>query len=563
MIKNFKKIISLYHIQRFCLREKISIFKDNKDNILEDAINHINMNKSPVKYKNIELTREEVLNFDIYYENFYINVPKKNIENALKTMIYTVLQQKLSNDFDKIMLFLVNREKKLKDIETLYIMQKIKENNRIEDLKIVYSEVYRIIIENMKGFSYGNAVKLLDFIAIYKDYNIKDIDLIGRFLMSCYHLAEKYDKNIKDKENYMSLIDAYIYITETNFESGECKEKVLATLKLIMRNFEIFTYQEALDFFMNLHTNNVYINFNHFDRFDQLFYEYKDKFTINEAIDILYIYARNKYNTGTFIQYFNAFFKDIKNHKEFIEKTSSSALSKLIWSISQQKLSTLDESIWLKLESILLESLVAAFPLKDLIICIQAIHFANQGSKIFWCFFTLEKIKEVQLSFNEIFVIIINQQKFNIFNDKILDFFFKYIEGSPDKLNFINEITNAQCIHIYKVSLLGIYNQLIIYQDRNLHKYYDILYDLREKILMKFFSNEKKYRELSLIESIQLYKLIAVTLHMFFKSGFDDNETLINGLETLSRRILRKFELLELEQITKLLIFLDFFQNAE
>ena len=570
MIRPFLRILRLSTVKTYCFAEKISIFKKKNLNLVETAILQLDLNRTAEKYRNKDLSLEEILNFDLYYEDFHSNLPRKSSskkhlpEFSLANEISSILAQKTMDNYEKILFFLTNREKNLKEIEVLFFLRKIKELNKIDEFKLLNNDLFKKIIELMIGFSFASAEKILHFIKICEDFSINDAELSRKFVVSLEQIAKIYDKKLINKESFMDLVEGFLLIIQKKFDSSEAKEKILSILKLIIRNLEVFSYEEALSFFDNLHKSAVLINPNHLDKLDELFFEFKDKLTIFEAINIVYIFTKNNYKTGSFLQYFNSYFQKI-DERNFIETVNTFEFSKLIWSISQQDQSIIETTIYTKLEEILtLFIREKPFPSKDLAIILQAFNHANQGSKVFWSSFSSEKIKELKLGFQELFVIVNNQQKLNVFERKVLCEFFEYFD-TKEKFTFYEEISNSQALVFYKVTVTGFHFLLKNFLNGNQKAFelFDVVNDFTEKILERFFSRNKDYKELSIPEVISLYKLMNLTSNLFTINGFEENTDLLDALELLSKRILRKFEDLEIEQIAKLMIFLDFVINSD
>lgn len=562
MLKSFVKIQKkMTNLTIFGYRGKISIFKRNSENLFQNAIKNLDINRTSHNYHNKDLTLEEILNFDLYYEDLLSRNSKKLNplkEMQLTTTINSILEQKFKNNIENILFFLINRDKYLTDIELLFCLRKIEEITQIKEFKQTNEDIYLNIIDFIREFSFTTPNKLLTYVKIYQKWEINDSEIMNHFLSSLHLQLTKCQNGPQiNSENLLILIEAFsllLKMKKVDLKSPKEMELILNITKFLMKNIETLSYEEIYKFFTDLHSNNILINYNHLDKFDGFFFEYKEKLSFVEAINIVYIFAKNKYSKGLFLQYFNSSFQQ--------DNISSFELSKLLWALSQQDQSIIMESLWQKLEGILLKNLEGKqIASRDLVIVLQALNHSGKGSKEFWSYFSVENIVKLNLKVNEIFIIAINQQKFNHFEKNIINCLVDLFENDDNKGNkeekfyFVKEISDVETKLIYQVVVLGLHKLLTENKRKNIKREINFLYKLTKEILRKYFSEDQFYKQLALNEMISLYKLLTIAKEIC------DKIKLVGELEILSRKILRQFEKIELEQIAKLMIFLEYFEK--
>lgn len=558
-------------VARFWFSQKVSIFK--KKPIITPL--DLPYTKSIDRYRNQDLSFEEILEFDLYYQDFYFRASKrlesnsKKFNESLKENIFGVLERKMGKNPDKIAFFLENRIENLTEIEILYCFETIMKINKVAEFKMVHTKLYLRILEVIKDFKFSDTATIRSFLEICKVFEVEDQDIFVKIVESFLILTKKmFDQNMKNDEIYQTIDSFMILIQLTKLDTAQLTEKILRILSFIMKNSKTVDFAKLRELLISLNKNNVVINLNYLSDFDSIFTEHKAKISNSEAIDILYIFAKNKYLKPNFV----TFFTEIKDFPNFLVSLKSLEFSTFIWSISQ-----IDRSVNLHkqfeiLEENLLETFgknLEKFEKKDVRTIIQSFNHAGAGSEKFWVFFNeMPKFAKFGLSLNELFVILVNQMKFKCFELNLLNFFYAQFDA-PEKLEFLSQLSNPQILNIFQVAVLGIhkFHHSSLEEDNNstqkFNDYIMVLSEMTDEVCDVLFSKKALFKNLEIREMLKLFKLLNLTHVLLIKSQIEIEEELSNALDALLKRIQRKIELIPPQDYAKTIVFLENMLNAD
>lgn len=572
MIKKFieKSLRNLPKIWSYEFKGKISIPKKNQaQNIIEKTIEKFNWDKSVEKYKDSELSAEEISNFDLYYDDFYLkcsnNVEMSSIkfEKNLRKYIHNILESKLGKDYKKIEEFITKRKVKLNDIEILFILKKIAEINKIDEFKSQYHDLYLWVISLINDFSYLDEEFMYDFIEISVVWNIEDHSIFERFLDQLQNFIKIYEEKIDNMYNFMRLFQIFRIMIRKQFNSAKSQEKILKIKKVIFNNLNVFELDEILTLFLDLHENGILMNHNDLDKLDEYFSESKEKISIQQTLDIVYLLVKNKYLKGLFFIKLHEFFLNLDENK-FNETIKPSSLSKFIWSLSQIESQILKENIWEKTENIILNQLENNnCDVNSLVITLQALNYSHKGTKRFWLYFDSKKIKLHKLGFNEIFIIAINQQKF-VFYDVNFLYYFKQFFNDMSQLEFLREITHEQFLTVFQVILMSSH-KFLSEKNYNKNDFYNFINLIGEQIFEKFSqrAQNSNNERIKIEDQIKLYKICKLFLIISRLSEIPISEDFILFARKIEKKICKKLTNLSIEQISKLVILSNYLDKIE
>lgn len=564
----FKSIFSR-GLGRGWFSQKVSIFK--KTTILTPL--DLPYTKSIDRFQNQDLSFEEILEFDLYYQEFYFRASKrlesnsKKFNESLKENIFGVLEKKMGKNTDKIAFFLENRIENLTEIEILYCFETIMKLNKVSEFKLVHTKLYLRILDAVKDFKFSDTTTIRNFLEICKVFEVEDQDIFIKIVENFLVLTKKmFEKTMQNDEIYQ-IIDSFIILIQlTKMDTAQITEKILRILNFIMKNHKTVDFAKLRELIMALNRNNVVINLNYLSDFDAIFTEHRPKISNSEAIDILYIFAKNKYLKPNFA----TFFTEIKDFQNFLVSLKGLELSTFIWSISQ-----LDRSISFKrqfevIEENLLEIFeknIGKFEKKDVRTIVQSFNHAGEGSRKFWGFFNeMPKFAKLGMSLNELFVILVNQMKFKYFERNLLNFFYAQFD-TPEKFEFLSQLGNPQILNIFQVTVLGIHDfhhsSEETNNDQKFNHYIMVLADMTDEVCEILFSEKALYKNMEINEMIKLFKLFDLTHMLLTKNQIEIEEELTNALDALVKRIQRKIDLIPPQDYAKTIVFLENMLNAD
>ncbi|KAL4495522.1 hypothetical protein ABPG72_020263 [Tetrahymena utriculariae] len=555
-------------------KNKISLFKAHQnrqiqDREYEDQQIKLNNDVSKIDPYSNSLSQKEIQNFDIYYGRFETVVcqgqglNRKLVKSLKKYDVDQILRQKLREDYDTIINFIKERNKKMKANEYIYIFQYFyKYKEKFMQFLQDHIDLFDIIIKGLTNVNIYSAIEFVKLQKLVYLFDIKDEAVWKNFLMKGNLL---FSNSAELEHVYDSLLQVFKIFLSYEFKDLNSQSILIQIKKKLLRGLNQMDLLDCIELISIIAEKSIFIDPVQIRQFEERFILNKEVLYLEQFAIIFDSMGKLQYQPLEFAEYFLKFKMPKINEiiPTITQKTSKiqaitvqnpenqsqnsqfhqfnsiqisnqdkqdlinfDVFTLFVRGFSQISLFSDNKSVWEQMENCFqnfiekngkkgeLDSIITR---DQMGIIIGSFDKTQLGSEKIWQL--LSNRNEFELSYDQNYIILKNLVRFNVFNLKQLNLALSYIlDDKTDLPKFENILTKESAqkilekIQVYALVIYKYIEEVEIGGPNHLNELefqkHCMKLLLKESINSLIKSQDKKWKNLSENEQIKLYGLL-------------------------------------------------------